>query len=265
MLSNGPIIATVALGAFLAVATTIRDYSDSKLLHAVLVLLVLIATSLLTERFIEARKSRKRLAEMTKDIRNIAGLIEGDGPGLDSLVVRRQDLGRLEDRFRGASSISISGGSLARLANEYKHIFEGLVKSGCRVRLLVVDPDHSAAQQLHTSVVYEVGDFNEYKRQIRGTITGLQDIEQSPPGRLEVRLSAFVPPYSLVAVERHDGTATLQVELYPFQLPARNRPTLVIHKERDPTLHHLFTEQFERMWDSELTYPPNSGATPTVH
>lgn len=252
-LSYGPSIITMAGGAALAFSAAVWELADHTLLQGMLVLLILIATSLLTERFIGARESGQRLAAMGAEVKSLAKAVERHGQGLDSLVIRRKDLTPLEDRLKGASRVSISGGSLVRLASEYKHTFEGLVAQGCHIRLLMVDPNHVATEQLHNSVVYEVIDVDEYRRQVRAAISGLGGLASTSGGKLDIRVSSFVPTYSIVAIDRHDGSGTLQVELYPFKLPARDRPTLIIHKERDPRLHEFFSKQFDEMWGSDLT------------
>jgi hypothetical protein len=257
LLNNSPAIlaiVTVVGSAALAVAAPVLKLSELEILQAVVVLLAVIGASLLTERLIEGRALRKRLS-------GIAGQLDKaleytrhvETTSLDDLVISRRDLSPLEERFEGAKKISISGGSLFRLANEYKSLFERLLENGCEVRFLLSDPHGPSAELLSSAVVYESSDVASYRTQMRSALSGLSSLASCHPDVCEVRLYALAPPFSLVIVEKGNESSTILVEIYPFRVPARDRPILFLDKQRSPRLYALFSAQYEAMWSSKFS------------
>jgi hypothetical protein len=258
LLNNGPAIITVLGSAALAVSASIIKLSELQILQAVVVLLAMIGTSMLTERLIDGRTTRERLEELTDRLNQVlAHDREIELSGIDSLIIRRRDLPPLEDRLDGAIKVDILGGSLFRLANEYRSLFEKLAESGCKLRFLLTDPETDAAEFLSSAVVYESSDVSTYRAQMRATLVGLCGLTVHYPHSSQVKLYAIAPPFSLVMVEKENEISTIQVELYPFRIPARDRPMFLLEKQRDPRLHRLFASQFEAMWSSEYSRVPD--------
>jgi hypothetical protein len=238
----------------LALAASFLDLSELRILQAIVALLALIGTSLLTERLIEGRTLRQKLNTIDERLDQVLTYTKNiKMGGLDSLVIRRRDLLPLEERLNGAKRVSILGGSLFRLINEYQRLFEQLAESGCRLRFLMTDPKTVAAESLSSAVAYESSDIETYRMQMQTALSGLLSLSARYRDRFEVRLFAFAPPFSLLIIEKGTDSSTIQVELYPFRLPARDRPTLVLERERDPRLHAMFTSQYEAMWSSNFS------------
>lgn len=256
LLRYGPVILTVIGTVGVGVWASVADLTAEQLWQAVIALLALIATSLLTERLLEARLTRNSLARIEDRISQALEYAKQvESLGIDDLVVRRRDLPPLEERLANAKNISISGGSLFRLANEYKSLFETLARKGCRLSFLVTDPVSPAAELLCKTVAYEASDVDAYRGQLRAALTGLLAIQAKAPDLVQVRVSTAVPPFSLVMIEKEDESSVIQVELYAFNIPARDRPTLLVDKQRDPRLHSIFSDQFASAWQSELARP----------
>jgi len=257
MLRYGPAILTVVGTVTVGIWASVSELTPEQLWQAVIGLLALIATSLLTERLMDARLTRDALKRIEERIDlALTYVTEVKSAGIDELVIRRRDLAALEDRLAHAKCISISGGSLFRLANEYRSLFENLARRGCRLSFLVTDPSSAAAEMLWRTVAYEVSDADAYKGQLKSALTSLLAIQAKSPELVEVRVSTAAPPFSLVVVENEDGSAVIQVELYAFKLPARDRPTLMLDKQRDPRLYSVFFDQFTSAWQSDLARRP---------
>ena len=127
-------------------------------------------------------------------------------------------------------------------------------QTGCRLRFLLTDPETSAAQSLGSAVVYECNDVEAYRIQIRSALTGLLGLVSRYPEVCEVKLFSVAPSFSLMVVDR-EHSSTILVELYPFKLPARDRPMFLLDRQRDPRLHGVFSSQYEAMWSSEFARP----------
>jgi len=250
LLSNGPAIVTVLGSATIAIVSSVVDLSQVHFFQAILALLALIGTSLVTEKLMEGRFLRNQLKNIDSRLEQV---LANENVGLDSLVVSRRDLPPLETRLIGAKRIAISGGSLFRLVNEYKNLFEQLAQGGCQLRFIMTDPDTDAAEFLSAAVSYESNSVDAYRAHMRDALTGLSMLVQRFPHSCQLRLSTVAPPFSLVMVERDATKSTIQVELYPFSIPARDRPIFLLNQEEDPRLFNFFSSQFETLWNAKFS------------
>lgn len=255
VLNNGPAIVTVLGSTAVTVAASVLTLTEIQLLQAVLALLALIGTSLLTERLVEGRGLRSRLSDIDGRLAEVLVYARDiEASGLDTLVIRRRDLPPLEQRLDGAKEVAISGGSLFRLLNEYQNLFEQLLHSGCKLRFLMTDPESDAAKTLSSSVAYESSDLEAYRSQMRTALASLTSLSTRHPNACQIRLCALAPPFSLMVVKRGPDSSSVQVEIYPFKTPARNRPMLLLDATNEPKLHAFFSSQFEELWSSAFCH-----------
>lgn len=259
VLSNGPAVVTVLGSAALAIAASVVEFKEMQLLQGILALLALVGTSLLTEKLVEGRAVRNSLGGIEGRLEKVLAYArEIETKSLDALIIRRRDLGALEDRLCGATKVKILGGSLFRVMNEYRSLFETLAVEGCGLQFLVTDPQSDAVDYLSSIVVYESRDVETYRAQLRASVEALRDIAKRHSGNCEVRLCKIAPPFSIMIIERGGTGDAIQVELYAFKLPARERPVFLLTRELDPKLFSLFTAQFEAFWAANQFVVPNS-------
>lgn len=250
LLVHAPAVITVVGSAVLAMAVNVADFTEIQALQAVLALLALIGASLLTERLVEGRNLRGKLGDIDTRLSEVLEYARDiETVGLDKLIARRRDLPSLEERLDGAKRVAISGGSLFRLMNEYQSLFEELAERGCKLRFLVTDPESAAAEFFNSVVAYESRDLEANRAQLRLSVADLLALAGRYPGVCEVKLCSVPPPFSIVQVEKGNDSSLIQVEIYPYKVPARDRPTLVLDKKHDPRLHAFFAAQFEGLWN----------------
>jgi hypothetical protein len=250
VLSNGPAVITVLGSAALAVAGSVIELKEMQLLQGLLALLALVGTSLLTERIVEGRALRSSLGGIEDRLDKVLTYARDiETRGFDALITRRRHLPPLEDRLDGAISVRILGGSLFRLMNEYQKLFESLASEGCDLRFVIANPESEATSNLSMVVVYESQDVETYKSQLKSSYAALISLSSRFPGRCTVRLCNFAPAFSIMAVEKGGSADFVQVELYPYKIPARERPILMFTKERDPKFYAMFCDQFCNIWN----------------
>jgi hypothetical protein len=254
VLTNGPAIITVLGSSVLAVLASVISFTTIQFLQSILTLLALIGTSLLTERLVEGRQLQAHMKEIDLRLNDVLDYARDiKAAGLDSLIRERRDLPPLEERLDGAKHISILGVSLYRLAYEYKSLFEKLTKEGCKFRFLLTDPESDAAAQLSSTVVYESIDADAYRGQMNNSLTSLTQLVESYPDNCELKLYSFAPPFSIMIIEKSSGISVVQVEIYAFRIPARNRLMMILDKVREPGLYSFFSLQFDSIWGSEFS------------
>lgn len=250
-LNYGPAVITVLFGVFVGLFGSFLALSQPQILQIILVLLGLIGTTLLTEKLLLGRAIPRKFDAIDSQMDKLLKVTcDIEAKGLDSLIIRRRDLEPLEERLKGATRIAISGGSLFRLMSEYQRVFEDLAKSGCEMRFLVSDPNSQASLFLSSVVVYESANPETYRENMKNSIKALESIATRHPELCQLRLADFAPPFSVVIIEKGNASCLIQVEIYPFKVPARERPTLLLDKDKDPRLHEFFRDQYNAMWDS---------------
>jgi hypothetical protein len=257
LLLNGPAIITVLASSTFAVLAWVLTFTPAQSFQIILALLALIGTSLLTEKLIESRALRDRLQDIDHRLERVLAAQIPDPNTFDRLIQSRRDLPPLEERLLGATRIAISGGSLFRLVNEYQSLFEQLAQSGCQLRFIMTDPNSHAAEYLSVAVSYESSNVDTYRAHMRYTLAALSDFGRRFPQNCHVKLCSLALPFSLLRVDRDLGQS-IQVELYPLSVPARDRPILLFEERTDPRLFSFFSTQFETLWNNQftLTYDP---------
>ena len=134
-------------------------YEDNTLLLWIIGLLGLIATAVVSEKYF-------KLSKISKGIKDIQLSLERNSQGLDEIAFTRKELKPLESRLSEAKRITITGGSLYRLSDEYYAFFESKLKKGCQLEIIMVKPYSHAADLLCDNVVYETNDHEQYSLKI---------------------------------------------------------------------------------------------------
>jgi hypothetical protein len=254
VLENGPVIVTVLGSILIALLASVVSFTTVQLLQAILALLALIGTSLLTDRLMDGRQLKNRLETIDNYMREMLEYARNaEAVKLNNLIIERRELKPLEDRFYDATRIYILGGSLFRLANEYKSLFEKLARKGCKLRFLLTDPESDAPLQLSSTVAYEAVNHDAYQSQMEASLTSIMQLAKDYPNICELRLYKFAPSFSIVLVEKNSGESFIQVEIYAFRVPARNRLTLMLDQKKEPKLYEFFSHQFDAIWNSEFS------------
>lgn len=248
---------TVVGSAGAAVAATYIPMSLLTLMQVVLALLALMGSTLLIEQMFTQRETNVRLELLDQRISTaLSSIPSGPESTLDGMLTTRQHLLPLEDRLRGAHRVSISGGSLARLANEYKGLFDELAEDGCGLRFLLTAPDSEAALILGRAVSYEYS-AEGYVIQVAESLKTLAEVRDAHPSKCEVKTCTAPPPFSVLWAEFGDIERDfMQVEIYTLATPTRKRPTLAIKRSRDPRLYSQFSAQFELLWGETWSADP---------
>lgn len=250
LLDYGPILLTVLVGAYAAVATINSKLDDKALLQWILGLLVLIATTQLVDRFRILRSTDKKLDQ-------ILTLSEGTGGTKGFLLESMPDL---RDRVKTAKSIAISGVSLAGTSNNYHPILQERLKAGVPVRLLLIDPD--AELPVADVAVYRIEktqDPNVLRRSLNfslETFSLLSNVDKKK--KLKIRLLPYPTIYGIWILDFDTDNAEVWVELYSFRKTPE--PAFQLLPRRDGVWYEFFSEQFEKMWAASNEWDVKSKA-----
>jgi len=248
-----PTILTIVLGAYVVLKNQQKAYDTSALLGWVITLIGLMATALFTERVISIRKIEKNVVETNSFLK----LKEGS-PSLDSILRTRKQLPPLEERLKHTKEIRITGGSLFRLSSEYIGFFEDKAKEGCHLKFLLLNPNCTAAKLIAKNIVYEVENYEVYKNNINNALGNLKTLKNKFPEMVQIRISDFIPSYSLFICDPVKQEGNIMVELYTYGVPTRERPHLILLKSREPDWFKFFLKQFDNIWNNQSSKEINA-------
>lgn len=175
------------------------------------------------------------------------------GGNIDELFIRRMDLNPLEERFKNSSNIFISGGSLSRLSDEYYGFFEQKLADNASLEVILVKPYSTAANMLCQNVVYETEDEKQYSQKITESLKRFINLKEKYNKNITIRLTENIPPYSIIALNLEKADAVMQVELYSYAVPTRERVEFIINK-KDSRMYNFFIKQIEMLQGNSEIY-----------
>lgn len=231
------LFATIVASIYIITTSQYQEYKTEDLLLWIIGLLGLIATASVSEKYFKLSKIEKSICKIEK-------IIEKPKTGFDVLASTRQKLAPLEERLARANTITITGGSLYRLSDEYYAFFEKKLSSGCQIEIIMVKPNSNAANLLCDNVVYETKDYTEYSRKIEESLKRFLRLKKETNRNIQVRLTNKVPPFSLIVTDEKEANALIKVELYSYSVPTRERMQFEISKE-DSSSFLFFLNQLE--------------------
>jgi hypothetical protein len=249
VLENLLTLMTIVFSFYIVMRSQVTTMSTDSLLFWIISLLGLLATSMLIERCVKLHKIEKH-SEATYNY-----LIKMDGkPSFDSVMLDRTTQPSLESRLENVREIYMAGGSLVRLTSEYIGLLEKKAKEGCKMKFLLVGPDKEAVKLLAENVVYESNDSKSYSNQIKNSLSQLSRLQKQFPSKIGIKILEYVPPYSMLITNPNDSSSKIDIELYSYAVPARERVRMILTHLREPRSHRFFINQYERLWSDAIDY-----------
>lgn len=218
------LFATIMASVYILTKSQINVYDNNTLLLWIIGLLGLIATATVSEKYF-------KLTKIEKGIENIQSAVKSRSLRLDELAFTRKELKPLEARLSQAKKITITGGSLYRLSDEYYAFFESKLKNGCQLEVVMVKPYSNAANLLCDNVVYETKDYTQYSLKISESLQRFLRLKQEYNRNITIRLTENVPPFSLIVTDEDSPNASVKVELYSYSVPTRERMQFEVTRE----------------------------------
>lgn len=227
-----PVI-TIVMGIY--VGFTAENRTPEELLQSIVAMLALIAGTLLIEKFL-------LLSSIANDVKKIESKM------VDSDVFMYCHASRFwEDALSSAQSLFISGGSLFHVLPEKSGDFLSLLRSGCKIEVVVVKPYSDAAEMLHRNVVKEIGASKQFSGNIIQTLDFLLEHKKEFPDQLTIRLNDHTPAFGIFAVYRDGIPQTIQANLFSEKVPYDKRLalSLEVSSERNRFAYDYFCSQIK--------------------
>ena len=169
---------------------------------------------------------------------------------------RWRDLTPFDEFVRDADSVLIVGLTKAGGLTEGTERLTALVKSNCRVQILVLRADQPELIALTASATTHTarrltGDSEQFVETLRAVRRGLTAKENR---RLLVRTYACVPTAGVILAKRGNASSA-QVYFYPYKTDPADRPALELRGTEGEEWVRYFKERYEQLWDEMLESP----------
>lgn len=242
-----PIIATLIAATVASLAAIRKTITTDEILQWILVVLALLATTQLIDRFRLMRSIESKIDNVSENIHSSAGI--------SSIFVHRMPA--MEERLREAKSISILGITLVRTTDSFWGVFKRCFARDGKIRLIIVDPNHSAIE-VASKRFHKHHDVNSVRREAEHTLDNLTSLMTQPNAvkGLQIGLTQIVPAYGIWMIDVDTPKAEIWVELYSYR--AEPEPTFQLLPHRDGEWFNYFKEQFEMIWKDSQVWQPAS-------
>jgi len=143
VLDYGPVIVTVVVATIVSLASARSGAATGDMLQWVLVVLALLATTQLLDRF-------RVMRDMDAKLDGLISRSEGFG-GATSFFAER--IPPLEERLSKAKTIGINGMTLSSTSDKLWGTFKQQLADGAKIRLMTIDPEHAALDVAATDFI----------------------------------------------------------------------------------------------------------------
>lgn len=219
------------------------------------VLYVLIRRDFRSDRGESAIQSFNEVARELNEIRDLVALLHAR----EAVIRTRADLPSLAEMFDGATAIDLVAVSGIGLINQNYALLEDQLQQGKCLRAILLDDTDE-----HAFIAWDRlsnPPMNTPSQDIRSARLQLEQLPLgSGPGRLDLRLSQTLFPYSIVHAAG-PSTAVIQVEIYGIHIAPQRRANLVFYRDREPDWYAFFVQQLEAAWLASAAAATNARGT----
>lgn len=197
----------------------------------------LIAGSMLIEKVSLLEKIKKTLSVIAQNVKK------------ESIFTNCQSSGFWKEALTSGKSIFMSGGSLFFVFSTNPGDFETLLKNGCKVEVVVMDPNSIATEILYNDVIKEVASLDAFKTNIRQTIAYLGQYKEKYPNQIIIRLDNHVPAFGIMAVYHNDRPKKIQVNLFSERVSYDRRLSFIVYEDglENEFAYNYLCDQIERL------------------
>ncbi|MEU8243821.1 hypothetical protein AB0C07_36675 [Actinoplanes missouriensis] len=150
-----------------------------------------------------------------------------------------------------ARDLLVTGATRNTLLTSGYARFERLLRAGCRLRFLLIDPD-ADAMAIAAERYYVHRDANAARERVRYALKLLSELRRSTGGDLTVRLTHYPLSMGLIVVDPTGSGGVVLAEFYQYQAGAE--PCFVLRESDDPWFGY-FVDEAEAIWQAAGEYP----------
>lgn len=169
------------------------------------------------------------------------------------LLRKRLDLPPVGERAINASEICIVAVAATTLATYHLNFFERKIRDGCRIRIVLLNPDVPSLQTWNLQS--KMPRTEEFIRTTLATLRELVEMNKIK-GKCEVRLLDVFLPFSMFAVDLQKISGSMIVEYHVYKDTPEERPHIFFTSQNDPFWFNFYRQQFEQAWAEAKVWTP---------
>jgi hypothetical protein len=207
--------------------------------NIILALLALLAIDALTERLSILEKIENKLSSLPSGQR----------------LRTRDEIPSVETQATYASEICIIAISAVAVLPRNLPFFQKKVKSGCKIRVILLNPDSSSLQTFN---LLDKG--YTAKSDIERTLRLLKELAQIEwaKDKCEIRLSEVFLPFSMFAVDLQKESGSMVITYHDYRTASifSERANIFLTQFDDAEWFNYYREQFENFWSDATLWLP---------
>lgn len=154
----------------------------------------------------------------------------------------------IKGRLQTCKSLLLIGPILLRATKNYYPLYEERLKQGAHISVLLVNPDHVAADIIGIRPQLDV-DLERTKDEIRASLKSWNKLRESFPANVEIRVIDYPLGYGGFFFDIEGIEGSLHIRYYPFKVREDTRPRLVLHP-RDGYWYNFYRQEVMNLWAS---------------
>jgi hypothetical protein len=158
------------------------------------------------------------------------------------------------DRRVAAVSLLLIGLTMIRTVQGIRTDLHRILRSGGRVRIVVLDPTDEAVIAAAAVRYPENLTSESLKRRVWTTLEELMAIRSETDGRLEIRVASHVPTAGINGLDLDGPRGMICVQHYEFLSDAEPAPIFVM-TPADGEWYRHFVAEAERIWEHATPWP----------
>jgi len=232
-----PLLGTIIAATFATFAAVRKTISGDEVLQWVLIVLALLATTQLIDRFRVLQGLDRKTSAIIEDINALRST--------SFALKKRMDLPKVSDQAKHASEIAIIGVAGGFVIAQHLNFYERKIQQGCKIKIILLDP---ASPNIQNWVQLNKGAMTG--KRIEATLDTLREF-LSRPGMedgCEVRLSSVLLPFSMFSTNMTHENGVIVVEYYAYNISVDERPHIILTPYIDSHWFEHYHQQFNSIW-----------------
>jgi hypothetical protein len=245
----GPLL-TILFGGVIVILGVSGTIKTSSTENIIIALLTLIALDTLSERVGILETIHTKLDKLSQER---VGILETIHTKLDKLSQEREKTFLLpdsrvafEELAKDADEICILAVSGIRLITHHENFLREKISSGCKVRIILTDPDCKAMLLQRRIDSPSVNGISYIRAALRHFVV-LSSL-RADDMKCEVRLLDLVLPFNVVIVDSDKAVRKMWVSFHIYKIDTIRRPVVHLDPNKDTGWFNMYKEQFEEAW-----------------
>jgi len=165
-------------------------------------------------------------------------------------------------RMHDANEICLVGITFVQFLMTFREPLTSAISGGARLRIMLIDPDSTAARLLVENSEMESNFANDVKRSLEYLSLIAKYSQNNGHERVNIKLVNWIPSSSLILFDPYKENGVARVTVYPpcYNTSVSRRAHFELTHEKDSYWYEIFVDQYERLWKQGKEYSISIGS-----